>query len=271
MILSRLQFYWEFLRTDPVQFLIYILYYAVVILTSLILHECGHAYVAYRCGDPTAKMLGRLSLNPVKHLDPIGTACMVLMGFGWAKPVPVNPRNFRNYRRDDFLVSIAGITVNFTLFLFCLALAVGLNRFLWTDSVYYSFLDNGEMMELISPYADSNIGYSIAYYGSAGMFEGFLAVPWLIYVQRFLLQMTVVNLALAIFNFLPFPPLDGYHVFNDLILKGRFQLTPQQFSIFQIVLMALLFGGVLTGLLSWCNEHLYSAVLHLFLLITGAA
>ena len=101
---SRLQTYLSMLRSNPLGFLIYIVYFTVTILLSLILHEIGHAYVAWRCGDPTAKMLGRLSLDPRRHLDPIGTLSMVLIGVGWAKPVPVNPRNFKGNRvRDDRL------------------------------------------------------------------------------------------------------------------------------------------------------------------------
>ena len=117
-ILNRLQLWWNWLTTDPLGFALYLLYFAVSVLLTLILHEIAHGYVAYRCGDPTAKMLGRLSLDPRRHLDPLGTLCLVFLGFGWAKPVPVNPRNFKgNYRRDDFLVSVAGITVNLTLFI----------------------------------------------------------------------------------------------------------------------------------------------------------
>lgn len=105
------------LRADPLNAIIGFVFLSVCILTGLILHECAHGYVALKCGDPTAKMRGRLTLNPAKHLDPVGTVCMVLLGIGWAKPVPVNPRNFRHYRRDYILVSLAGIVTNFLLFL----------------------------------------------------------------------------------------------------------------------------------------------------------
>ena len=90
----------------------YLLFYVFCILFSLIIHECAHGWVALKCGDPTAKWMGRLTLDPRKHLDPIGTLCMLFMRIGWAKPVPINPRNFRNYRRDYILVSFAGIAVN---------------------------------------------------------------------------------------------------------------------------------------------------------------
>nr|MCR5567011.1 site-2 protease family protein [Clostridiales bacterium] len=88
------------LTRDPAGTILTLVYVAVCILFSLILHECAHGYVALKCGDPTAKWMGRLTLDPRKHLDPLGTICMIFMRIGWAKPVPINPRNFRNYRRD---------------------------------------------------------------------------------------------------------------------------------------------------------------------------
>lgn len=79
-----------------------------VVLLALTVHEFAHAYTAYRLGDPTAYQLGRCSLNPLRHLDPIGTLCIMFAPIGWAKPVPVNPLNFRQPGRDDLLVSVAG-------------------------------------------------------------------------------------------------------------------------------------------------------------------
>ncbi|MBR2823278.1 MAG: site-2 protease family protein [Clostridia bacterium] len=105
------------LRSDPLGTLIEIAMMVVALLLSLILHEIGHGYVALKCGDPTAKWMGRLSLDPRKHLDPIGTVCMFLLGIGWARPVPINPNNFRKWNRDTILVSFAGIFVNLVLFL----------------------------------------------------------------------------------------------------------------------------------------------------------
>ena len=79
---------------------------------SIIVHEIAHGYVALKCGDPTAKLYNRLTLNPTVHFDWIGLLMIVLVGFGWAKPVPIDPRNFRHYKRDMFLVSVAGVTAN---------------------------------------------------------------------------------------------------------------------------------------------------------------
>ena len=104
-------------QSDPGGTVLYLLFFTVGILFSLIIHECAHGWVALKCGDPTAKWMGRLTLDPRKHLDPIGTICMLFLRIGWAKPVPINPGNFRHYRRDYILVSIAGIVTNFCVFL----------------------------------------------------------------------------------------------------------------------------------------------------------
>lgn len=97
------------------------------ILIGLTVHEWAHAYAAYRLGDPTARNLGRMTLNPLAHIDPIGFIMLLLVGFGWARPVPVNPRNFKNYKRDDIIVSLAGIGMNFvTAFLFSFVYVAGI-------------------------------------------------------------------------------------------------------------------------------------------------
>jgi len=94
--------------TNPLQLLIFI----PNILFAITIHECAHAWSANRLGDPTARLMGRITLNPIAHLDPIGVLCFIFAGFGWGKPVPVNPFNLRNPRRDDMLVSVAGPVSN---------------------------------------------------------------------------------------------------------------------------------------------------------------
>ena len=127
-----------------------ILEYISVFLALIIvlpLHEYAHGYVAYKCGDPTAKFSGRLTLNPLSHFDKIGLICFVFAGFGWAKPVPVNPNNFRNYRRGCFYVSIAGVTANYLLAfiaapLFYLSLKIpqfGYFTYVLSNSLFYVY------------------------------------------------------------------------------------------------------------------------------------
>jgi len=93
---------------DPMQ----LLYAIPAILIGLTVHEWAHAYAADKLGDPTAKNLGRMTLNPFAHLDPLGIIMLLFVGFGWARPVPVNPRNFKKFKRDDIIVSLAGISAN---------------------------------------------------------------------------------------------------------------------------------------------------------------
>lgn len=95
--------------------LLIVVFYLFAVLSALILHEVAHGWVAYKCGDPSPKYAGRLSLNPARHLDPLGTLCFLLVGFGWAIPVPINPQNFTHPKRGCFLVSIAGIVTNLLL------------------------------------------------------------------------------------------------------------------------------------------------------------
>ena len=282
MQFDRLQTYITQLQADPVNFLITMAYTWGVILFSLILHECAHGYVALRCGDPTAKLLGRLSLNPARHLDPIGTLCMFILGFGWAKPVPVNPRNFRNYRRDDLLVSIAGVTVNLAIFIMAVLLSCLINPLLWTQELRDIMVEEfGAIDILLNPF----YGWVLTFEGISGelgassiMYSGhelidsfalFMDHSWLIYFQRGLLLLAQVNLTLAVFNLLPFPPLDGFHVVNDTLLKGQLQLNHQLHQITRLLLLVLLFTGFLDKFLSVCVSTVYGAVLRLFLLLTG--
>lgn len=243
------------LQSDPRGTLISLMYALPAILIALTLHEMAHGYVALRCGDPTAQTLGRLSFNPLHHLDPVGTVFMVLFGFGWAKPVPVNPRNFRNYRRDDILVSIAGVVVNFCLFLLSTLLIFGINELLWRGELWnlpYPLINRRDFLAfngfnfyavssgenvLFTASSGANSGYVLDH----GAFYQYLKTPWLLYVQRFFMGFSRINLGLCIFNLLPIPPLDGYHVVNDIFLRGKLHLSPQLIRGFSLGLMAILF------------------------------
>ena len=233
MLQNSMLFTWiNGIREDPLSGIITMLLQIVAILAALILHEISHGYVALWCGDPTAKMLGRLSLRPSHHLDPIGSAMMLLLGVGFAKPVPVNPRNFRNYRRDDLLVSLAGVTMNMLLFL--------VSGFLYVLSIrlFYETPGNG--------------------FASRALF----------YLYQFFGLFSSLNLGLALFNLLPIPPLDGYHVLNDIVLKGRLQLSPDMFRMFQLGLMALLvFTNVIDRLLFALRSAVWSPVMQFFSMI----
>ena len=158
--------------------LISFLYFLPMFFISLAVHEFAHAYIANKKGDSTAKDLGRLTLNPIKHLDLVGSVLMPIMAFasgfaliGWAKPVPVNRQNFKNQLKDDALVSAAGPISNFILALIFFLI------FVFTDNIY------PESYETIK---------NILWFG------------------------VFFNVFLFAFNLLPFPPLDGSHILFDL-------------------------------------------------------
>lgn len=126
--------------TNP-QYWLSLLYSIPGLLLALSIHEYAHAWAAYKCGDPTAKNLGRMSLDPLKQLDVVGTLCLLFFRFGWAKPVPINPRNFKHPRRDDVLVSLAGIIANFILAFVAYGVyyvTVGLAG--WNNEIYVNIL-----------------------------------------------------------------------------------------------------------------------------------
>ena len=125
--------------TDP-WYLLQLLMTIPIVLFSLTIHECSHGYFAYRLGDPTARNLGRLTLNPVKHLDPIGTIAMVLFGIGWAKPVPINTRYFKKPKRDMALTALAGPVSNFLLSFIVFAIGAVVNEFIPYDSIAAVFV-----------------------------------------------------------------------------------------------------------------------------------
>ncbi len=162
-----------------------------ILLFSIIVHEIAHGWVALRLGDPTAKMLGRLTLNPIPHIDLVGSILIPLMSLAaagnvyiaWAKPVPIDPNNFSRPRRDDVLVSLAGPVSNLLLAVLCalaVLLVVPLARLLSEPG--------GESVPQVARFL-------------VGMFYGG----------------AYLNIALALFNLLPVPPLDGSHVVASVL------------------------------------------------------
>ena len=225
----------DLLLDDPLEFLQIMLYRAPGILIALVLHEWAHAYVAYRLGDPTAKMLGRLTVNPLKHFDPLGTFMLFFLGFGYAKPVPINPNYFKNKHRDDFFVSIAGITMNLLLYLFFITLYY----LLWQNSV------------------------SI-YYANAFWQTVFPHLVNIIYIAA------SINLSIALFNVLPIPPLDGFHIFNDLLIKGDLFVKQRIAQYGMGILMLLSFTGLLGKFLGFFSDAILDGTFFVLDKIFGA-
>jgi len=188
-----------------------------VLLFSMVAHEYAHAEAAYRQGDSTAYMLGRLTFNPAKHIDPFMSVILPVVlwfgskgtyTFGGAKPVPVNPRNFRQYVRGDIIVSLAGIAVNLVLFL----ISTGL------------FVLVGILAQQVPSLAST-----------------------LEIVQRMMFYGMWLNLVLAFFNLIPIPPLDGSHVFYHLLPPGAgLQYRQlQRFGFIPIMVVSFMLPGVI--------------------------
>ena len=191
-----------------------------VLLFSIVAHEYAHGEAAYRQGDQTAYMLGRLTLNPLKHIDPFLTILLPIMlismggpPFGGAKPVPVNPRNYRNYRTGDIIVSLAGIATNLGLFVAC------------------------------------TIGFALVGLLAQGL--GTMAGTLTI-LQRMMYFGMWVNTGLAFFNLIPIPPLDGSHVLKQMLPPAAGMRFRQLYmlGIIPILLVVWLFPGVV-GAFMW--------------------
>ena len=189
-----------------------------IILLALCLHETAHGYVAYRLGDPTARSLGRLTLNPLKHLDPIGFLCMVLFGFGWAKPVPINSRYFKKPRRDMALTALAGPVSNI---LFAAFFAVLLK-------LAYTFLPTYYPNDMLAQMAS-------------------LLLIFLFYGVQ-------LNVTLAVFNLLPIPPLDGSRILTAFLPPKVSYFLIKYERIIYLVLLVALFLGVLNPLLNLLTD-----------------
>lgn len=171
-----------------------------IVLIALTFHEFCHGFVSSKLGDPTPRLTGRLTLNPLAHLDPIGTLLMVLTGFGWAKPVQINPSYYKNPKWGMAITALAGPISNFVLAFAAMLL------------------------------------YTILYIISlkTGLFTG--AMP---YIAYFLLMFTQVNLCFMVFNLIPIPPLDGSRVLG-LFLSTSAYFKLQRFERYSMILIIVL-------------------------------
>ena len=205
--------------------------YSLPLLFAITLHEVAHGWVAFKLGDPTAKFLGRLSLNPIKHIDPLGTiiipGMLLFLGgfiFGWAKPVPINWKHLKHPKRDIALVAVAGPGANFLMALFWalitkLGISMGPKEF--------------------------NLALFLVYMGQGGI---------------------LINLVLMILNLLPIPPLDGSRIILTLAPARITQKIAQYEIMGFLVLVTLLATGILAKIMGPPIIFLYKFILHTLVL-----
>lgn len=209
--------------------IIELLFVIPCVLLALTVHEVAHGYMAFRLGDPTARNLGRLTLNPLKHLDPIGTICMIFFHFGWARPVPVNSRHFKKPRRDMALTAAAGPVSNFIM--------------AFLGALVYAIL------------------YTIfASHPASTNFAAYIQIAALQLLQYF----HILNLSLGLFNLIPVPPLDGSRIFLTFLpAKYYFGIMKYERYI-QLGLMILLYLGFLSRplsmLVSWLSSGMFRVI-----------
>lgn len=179
------------------------------IIIGITFHEAAHGYVSHWLGDPTPKNQGRLSINPLAHIDPMGFIALLLVGFGWGKPVMIDPRYYKNPKRDELLVSLAGVTTNLII-----AIIFAVIQILLIDTgTAYSMGSSWNVVNLIIQY------------------------------------IVFVNLVLMCFNLLPIPPLDGFSVITQLFDLRKYDWYYKLYSNGFFILMALVFIGALDGFL----------------------
>ncbi|PYG87592.1 Zn-dependent protease [Ruminiclostridium sufflavum DSM 19573] len=195
------------------------------ILLGFVLHEYAHALTADRLGDSTPRSMGRITLDPRAHIDIIGFILILIVGFGWAKPVMTNPRNYKNLRRDSILVSLAGPLTNFLLAIVFILL---LKIFMFTGA----FSSNEQLQ---------------------------------INITRMLFYSGRINILLFVLNLLPIPALDGYHVLTSLFNTWKYRIFSilEQYGMFIFMLLA--FTNILGRIINPITQNIYDLLIKLIL------
>ncbi len=216
------------------------------VLIALSVHECAHGWVSYKLGDPTARNLGRLTLNPLKHIDILGLICMVLLRFGWAKPVPVNARYYKKPRRDMALVAAAGPVSNLIMCIIGMLL-------LYLSYLIYS-------LTAAEPVAFSSLWAAASYNWPEVMGTEVLSAKLMYLLFVFLWQFSILNVSLAVFNLLPIPPLDGSRI-AYIFLPSKWYFGIMRYERYIVLaLFVLLWLGAFSNVLSSISGWLLSGI-----------
>lgn len=202
------------------------------VLIAITVHEYAHGFVAYYYGDPTAKLAGRLTLNPIAHLDPIGTLMLIIFRIGWAKPVPINYGNLRNPKKDMIKVSLAGPLSNVLIALLFVFL-YKLNNILLNNVIFNNITHMPNIM--------------------ITFIRG-----WIIFLQTGIL----INFILALFNLIPIPPLDGHHILLGILPPHWARKYAQINNTYGMVILLLL---ILSGFIGKVIFPIAFYFFHLFI------
>ena len=190
------------------------------IIIGVTLHEAGHAYSSYWLGDPTPKAQGRLSLSPFAHMDPLGFIFLLIAGFGWGKPVEINPYYYKNKRRDELIVSLAGVTVNLII------------------AVVFALITRC----LVNLYGYSN------------------EKNFIYYIALITTYVVFINLVLMVFNLIPCPPLDGWGIVTQIFNLRKYDWWYQVYRRGYLILMVLIIFNItdriLTPIVNWLYQLL---------------
>ncbi len=218
---------------DIISVIIYIISVLIVIFLVNPLHECAHGFVAYKLGDNTAKNQGRLTLNPIAHIDYMGALLMLLVGFGWAKPVPVNARNFKNPKTGMAITALAGPVSNFLA------------------AVVFGLCYNGIITILVASDSAIVIGSSVLISNNMAFIE---------YVLMFFQFLIFINISLAVFNLIPIPPLDGSKILMAFLSDRTIYKLYQYQMYFSLALFILIMMGGMSKILFPLQNWFYGGI-----------
>lgn len=202
------------------------LFYTIpAVLIAIVTHEWAHGFISYKLGDPNPKYDGRLSLNPLKHLDPVGTICLLFFHFGWAKPVQVNPNYYKNKKMGMVLTALAGPAMNFII----------------------AFISIIFMLIFMNLYFNTG--------GNTVLF----------YIFKVFQYISIISIGLGVFNLIPIPPLDGSKILFAVLPESSYFAYMQYERYGMIILVALLAFGLFANILSPLSTFIYDGMLNLVL------